>query len=200
MLIRRLRPNEQRLAPRTIRPVRHGLSTAIGTVLIAGLSGCSPTASDPIGHTTPDTPSRQTASATLSPQSRALDTHAHATSQPTLEPTPERLAPDAGPQPPSSRDAARPVPTEPDPSTAARQQWFTEARTQQDVAVRRQALELWAEQPSQNLDPVTYALVDEDESVRTRAQELYEQQLEREAAVVQLTVPGSAEHPMHHAE
>jgi hypothetical protein len=47
--------------------------------------------------------------------------------------------------------------------------------------VRLQALELWAQQPSDEIDPVTYALVDEDEQVRTRAQELYEQQLTREA-------------------
>lgn len=65
---------------------------------------------------------------------------------------------------------------------AARQQWFAEARTNLDVAVRRQALELWAEQPNQYLDPVTYALVDEDDTIRTRAQELYEQQLAREAS------------------
>jgi hypothetical protein len=53
-------------------------------------------------------------------------------------------------------------------------------------------LELWAEQPSEDLDPLTYALVDEDESVRTRAQEVYEQQLAREAASV---VPSEQDGP-----
>jgi hypothetical protein len=50
------------------------------------------------------------------------------------------------------------------------------------VTARLQALEFWAQQPGDALDPVTLALVDEDESVRTRAQELWEQQLTREAA------------------
>ncbi len=49
--------------------------------------------------------------------------------------------------------------------------------------MRLQALEQWAQQPPSNhsLDPVTYALVDEDDTVRARAQTLYEQQLVREA-------------------
>jgi hypothetical protein len=63
----------------------------------------------------------------------------------------------------------------------ARQLWFAEAREHPEVSVRLQALELWAQQPSNALDPVTYALVDGDEQVRSRAQELWEQQLMREA-------------------
>ncbi len=66
--------------------------------------------------------------------------------------------------------------------------------------VRRQALELLAEQPSQDLAPVTYALVDEDDSVRARAQELY-QQLAREAATTHPLIPGDAADAMgSHAE
>jgi hypothetical protein len=86
--------------------------------------------------------------------------------------------------------------------TAARQQWFAEARTNPDVTVRHQALELWAQQPSQDLDPLTYALVDEDESVRTRAQEIYEQQLAREATTAQPAAPGDADDArhLHHPE
>ena len=38
----------------------------------------------------------------------------------------------------------------------------------------------WAQQPGDRIDPLTYALVDEDEEVRARAEELYEQQLARE--------------------
>jgi hypothetical protein len=49
--------------------------------------------------------------------------------------------------------------------------------------MRLQALEQWAQRPGEALDPVTYGLVDENESVRTRAQELYEQQLARDADV-----------------
>lgn len=85
-----------------------------------------------------------------------------------------------------------------DPTTVARQQWLAELRLHPDPTVRRQALESWAEQPSADLDPLTYALVDEDDTVRTRAQELYTQQLAQEAAAA----PGDAadaQHP-HHAE
>lgn len=67
----------------------------------------------------------------------------------------------------------------------ARQLWFAEAREHPDVGVRLQALELWAQQPGDAVDPVTYALVDEDEQVRTRAQELWEQQLTQEAGATQ---------------
>jgi hypothetical protein len=42
-----------------------------------------------------------------------------------------------------------------------------------------QALDAWARQPGESLDPVTYALVDPDESVRERAQEVLEQELTR---------------------
>ena len=62
----------------------------------------------------------------------------------------------------------------------ARQRWFEEVRENPDVTVRLQALELWAEQPGDGIDPLTYALVDEDEQVRARAEELWEQQLTKE--------------------
>lgn len=48
-----------------------------------------------------------------------------------------------------------------------------------DPNVRLQALDAWARSPGESLDPVTQALVDPDESVRTRAQELLEQELAR---------------------
>jgi hypothetical protein len=64
----------------------------------------------------------------------------------------------------------------------ARQRWFAEVREHPDVTVRLQALELWAQHPGDALDPVTYALVDEDEHVRARAQELWEQQVTRDVA------------------
>jgi hypothetical protein len=63
----------------------------------------------------------------------------------------------------------------------ARQRWFEEVRENPDVTVRLQALELWAEQPGEDMDPLTYALVDEDEQVQARAEELWEQQLTQEA-------------------
>ena len=48
-----------------------------------------------------------------------------------------------------------------------------------DPAIRLYALEAWALRPGPTLDPVTYALVDPDDSVRTRAQEILEELLER---------------------
>ena len=60
--------------------------------------------------------------------------------------------------------------------------WYAEAREHPEVGVRLMALERWAQQPSETMDPVTAALVDEDEEVRTRAEALFDQQLTREAA------------------
>lgn len=55
------------------------------------------------------------------------------------------------------------------------------ARDSPDVNVRLQALETWAQRPDDNLDPITYGLVDQDETVRERAQELYTHHLQLEA-------------------
>jgi hypothetical protein len=50
--------------------------------------------------------------------------------------------------------------------------------------VRLQALEAWAQQrQGDGVDPWTYALVDPDEQVRARAQELWERLLATPAAV-----------------
>ena len=48
--------------------------------------------------------------------------------------------------------------------------------------MRLQALETWAQQPGTGIDPLTYALVDEDEAVRARAEALEEQPFAREEA------------------
>jgi HEAT repeat protein len=56
---------------------------------------------------------------------------------------------------------------------------LAEALNSPDPRVRIRALETWAQHPGDKLDPVTYALVDPDESVRTRAQELLEAVLAR---------------------
>jgi hypothetical protein len=69
------------------------------------------------------------------------------------------------------------------PSSAATQwdmeAWLAAAREDPDPNVRRHALETWAQHPGESLDPVTYALVDPDETVRARAQELVEEALAR---------------------
>jgi hypothetical protein len=48
-----------------------------------------------------------------------------------------------------------------------------------DPRARIRALETWAQHPGEDLNPVTYALIDPDESVRARAQELLEAVLAR---------------------
>ena len=53
---------------------------------------------------------------------------------------------------------------------------WTAALQHQDKEVRREALQQWAGQGAATpLDPLTHALVDPDESVRAKAQELVEQ-------------------------
>jgi len=59
--------------------------------------------------------------------------------------------------------------------------WLTEARNDPDPHVRLQAIETWAINPGDSLDPVTYALVDPDETIRARAQELFEEALEHKS-------------------
>ena len=57
--------------------------------------------------------------------------------------------------------------------------WLAAAREDPDPNVRLHALGTWAQHPGESLDPVTYALVDPDEAVRARAQELVEEALAR---------------------
>ena len=64
----------------------------------------------------------------------------------------------------------------------ARQQWLAELREHPEATVRLQALDLWAQQPGDDIEPVLEALGDEDEQVQARAEELWEQQLTREEA------------------
>jgi len=112
-------------------------------------------------------------------------------------------APNARNQPAASPAATAPAdsPDEQTPAEQAQRQardrWYAEAREHPDVGVRLMALEFWAQQPSEAMDPVTYALVDGDEQVRARAQELWEQQLTREAAT---TRPVQEEGPGGQAE
>jgi hypothetical protein len=68
-----------------------------------------------------------------------------------------------------TRAARREEPEEPEEPA-----WLVEARDDPDPTVRLQAIELWANDPGENLNPFTYALVDPDESVRARAEELFE--------------------------
>ena len=58
-----------------------------------------------------------------------------------------------------------------------------------DPRVRIHALETWAQHPGDKLDPATYALVDPDESVRARAEELWEHLLATQAATAPAASP-----------
>ena len=64
------------------------------------------------------------------------------------------------------RDAATEEPT-----------WLIEARDDPDPTVRLGVIEVWASDRGADLNPFTYALVDADETVRARAQELFEEAL-----------------------
>lgn len=75
---------------------------------------------------------------------------------------------------------APPSPEDQQAQRAAREQWYAAMREAPEAGTRLFALEVWARQPGDGLDPVTYGLVDEDDTVRARAQELYEQYLQRE--------------------
>lgn len=78
---------------------------------------------------------------------------------------------------PAARTTAMPTSTESGGETPP--PWLAEMLDAPDPQVRLQGLDAWAQQPGDSLDPVTYALVDPDESVRARAQELFEQALAR---------------------
>jgi hypothetical protein len=90
-------------------------------------------------------------------------------------------APDARIQTPASPTGTQQPDERADAECAqreARYNWGTEVWEHPDVTVRPQALELWAEQPDDEIDPVTYALVDQDE--QEWAQELWEEQFIQE--------------------
>jgi hypothetical protein len=172
----------------------------LGLVLLSGLAAC--------GSPSPDAPlsgqATGSAGTVLSPPAgAAASANAHDDRT-----APLRLGPASSPaQPgplsieaarvPHAAPTARPQPVlspadSPEEQATADQaqrqawdRWYAEAREHPDVGVRLMALEHWAQQPSAAIDPVTAALVDEDEEVRTRAEALYDQQLTRETTRAQ---------------
>jgi Domain of unknown function (DUF4124) len=76
---------------------------------------------------------------------------------------------------PAAEARAKVVATPPKAELAA----LTAAHDSPDPAARLQVIEDWARGSPDSLDPVTYALVDPNESVRARAQELWEEALKR---------------------
>jgi hypothetical protein len=57
--------------------------------------------------------------------------------------------------------------------------WHDPARDDPDPRVRLHAIETWSQKPGDTLDPATHAMVDPDETVRARAQQLFEDALAR---------------------
>lgn len=57
--------------------------------------------------------------------------------------------------------------------------WQEAVREDPDPRVRLHAIETWSQKPGNTLDPATHALVDPDETVRARAQQLFEDALAR---------------------
>ena len=76
-----------------------------------------------------------------------------------------------------ARDAARRAAGREDPADAVLMPSGLHADP--DPRIRLEALEMWAMRPGRSLDPVTHAMVDPDERVRARAQELFEEALAR---------------------
>jgi hypothetical protein len=70
--------------------------------------------------------------------------------------------------------------TGPESATPEEPGWLSEARNDPDPRVRLNAIEVWSQKPDDTLDPVTHAMVDPDESVRARAQQLFEEALARQ--------------------
>ena len=181
----------------SLRPSRLGvrlrcpcLAWGMGLVLLVGLSAC--------GSPAPETPGVGQATGAAVVVSTQADDAARAAPQ---APTPTsplgatgQPATAAARRPPDAAGAPSPAPVPADtpPSNAqptadqaqheARELWFAELRESPDATVRLQALEQWAQQPGDTINPLTYALVDEDEAVRARAEALYAQQRAREEA------------------
>jgi hypothetical protein len=153
----------------------------LGLVLLVGLSACgSPAPEAPLSGRTPgetgavvSPPADHTAQAPAS-QDRTQTTTLGAPAPPgPFRPETARITQAAPPDEQTPADQAQ---------RQTRERWYAEMREAPEAGMRLYALDLWAQQPTEAIDPVTYALVDEEESVRTKAQELYEQHLVREAA------------------
>lgn len=140
------------------------IRSAWGFVMVLGLMGCGQPTTEPV------------TSALVPP--RAGETSVTAKpAPPSVQTKVAPLQPATGASPPVEKERQERQEAE----AAQWEQWYATARESSDVSVRLQALETWAQQPSDQIDPVTYGLVDQDDSMRQRAQELYEQQLTREA-------------------
>ncbi|MGH7207994.1 MAG: hypothetical protein ACREIL_01280 [Nitrospiraceae bacterium] len=173
------------------------LAWLLGLILLAGLAGCGPPSSDQA----PGLDSRAAApnnTAAVAPETNRPAPTQTSGRGPAALPAPTKpglLRTESSRGRPPAPEARAPstaasLDTQPREARAAAEraqqdawaQWYAAVREHPDVSVRLQALEQWAQQPGEAIDPVTAALVDEDEQVRGRAQDLYDQQLTREAS------------------
>ncbi|MDO8356924.1 MAG: HEAT repeat domain-containing protein [Nitrospirota bacterium] len=145
-------------------PLPH-LAWLLSPVLIAGLWGCGPAASE---HTTNQAP-RASVSMWSQPQPIVrpaplpISVALHAPPTLTLAP-----APTAQEEPPQPEQLIMPV-------------WIAQALEDPDASVRLLALDKLAQQGSQApLEPLIVALDDEDDGVRTKAMAIIEQNWEAE--------------------
>jgi len=150
--------------PCSLVPLPH-LAWLLSPLLITGLWGCGPAASE---RTTNQAPR---ASVSMWPQP-----------QPIVQPTPLPI-PVALPAPPASNLAPAPTAQEepPQPEQLIMPAWIGQALEDPDTSVRLLALDKLAQQGSQApLEPLIVALDDEDDGVRTKAMAIIEQNWEAE--------------------
>ena len=167
-------PSNVRPAPPCLRLLCPRLAWFLGLVLLSGLSGCGPAASDHAPN----------------PESR-VSLGAPSESQPVSQQTPsprnDPFTPAASPVPFASNHAPAPAAQEepaPVPEYLVMPTWIAQALDAPEVSVRLRALDTWAQQGAQApLDPLIVALDDEDDDVRTKAMEIIEQHwvIEQEA-------------------
>jgi hypothetical protein len=157
----------------TTTPWFHRLGALLALALLVGLAACgspspdAPRSSHAIGSAgAVGSPQRLTQPASAPPGQLSTEAPRVTTSAPNAASPDEQIIADQA-------------------QRQAWDNWYAAAREHPDVGVRLMALEHWAQQPSETIDPVTAALVDEDEEVRTRAEELYDQHLTREATRAQ---------------
>ena len=147
---------------------RPDVMMVLATLSITGLSGCGPAGSDSpteIGSRT---------SALLLPKPQPV-------SQILITPHPDTFTQAANLLPPPASVKSEYKLT-PEPQKQAVPEHLTlspsmaQALDAPDASVRRQALDLWAQQGTEApLDPLVVALEDDDNDVRTRAMEIIEQ-------------------------
>ena len=160
-------------------------------ISVTALVGCgTPTPDGPVSG-----PSTGSADAVVSPPASDAPRASPAAPQ---APTPETRSTNSSRATSPAHDARAQTaasPADPPPSderAAANQAqrevqklWYAEVREHPDATVRLQALELWAQQPGDAIDPVIDALIRFDEQVQARAEALWEQALAQEEAAPQ---------------